>query len=138
MVIGYCWGGEEQYVEMLKKQASSLGIVDKIRFLGYRSDVDELLSQSDYFILLSRGETFGMVYLEAMNSGLSIIAWDIPAVKEIVPSENLIMNDIRNIRRLFEPGYSSLYHNRQLINLARIKDRFSIDLVRKEYWEIYD
>lgn len=131
-------GGEEKYIAFLKKRALALGIADRIRFMGYRSDIDQLLAGYDYFVLLSRGETFGMVYLEAMNAGLPIIAWDIPAVREIVPKENLIMNNLNDLKKIFEVGASSLYRETQEINKEFIENHFSMELVRKQYIKIYD
>ena len=131
-------GGDEQYISLLKQRAVDLGIAERIAFMGYRSDVDKLLARSDYFILLSRGETFGMVYLEAMNEGLSIVAWDIPAVREVVPSENLIINDVNDLSKLFDPVFSCLYKERQEINAQYINRYFSMELVRKQYMNFYD
>ena len=131
-------GGEEKYITFLKQRALALGISDKITFMGYRSDIDQLLAGSDYFVLLSRGETFGMVYLEAMNAGLPIIAWDIPAVREIVPKENLIMSNLNDLKKIFEVGASALYRERQEINKEFIENHFSMELVRKQYIKIYD
>ncbi|MDR3011442.1 MAG: glycosyltransferase family 4 protein [Sphingobacterium sp.] len=131
-------GGEENYITFLKQRVLALGISDKVEFMGYRSDIDQLLERSDYFVLLSRGETFGMVYLEAMNAGLPIIAWDIPAVREIVPKENLIMNNLNDLKKIFEVGSSALYRERQKINKEFIQNHFSMELVRKQYIKIYD
>ncbi|MNW14628.1 hypothetical protein D3C71_2129010 [compost metagenome] len=73
-----------------------------------------------------------------MNAGLPIIAWDIPAVREIVPKENLVMSNINDIKKVFDDGYSSLYQKRQEINMEFIKNHFSMELVRKQYRKIYD
>ncbi|WET70834.1 MAG: glycosyltransferase family 4 protein [Sphingobacterium sp.] len=131
-------GGDEKYITFLKERALALGISDKVTFMGYRSDIDQLLAGCDYFVLLSRGETFGMVYLEAMNAGLPIIAWDIPAVREIVPKENLIMSNLNDLKKIFEGGSFALYRERQEINKQFIKNHFSMELVRKQYIKIYD
>ena len=79
-----------------------------------------------------------MVYLEAMNAGLPIIAWDIPAVREIIPKENLIMNNLNDLKKIFEVGSSALYRERQKINKEFIQNHFSMELVRKQYIKIYD
>ncbi|MFU1858178.1 glycosyltransferase family 4 protein [Sphingobacterium sp. NGMCC 1.201703] len=130
--------GEEKYITLLKQRAFALGISDKVTFMGYRSDIDQLMARSDYFVLLSRGETFGMVYLEAMNAGLPIIAWDIPAVREIVPKENLIMSNLNDLKKIFEDDSFALYRERQELNKQFIKNHFSKELVRKQYIKIYD
>ena len=51
-------------------------VVNKVRLLGQipRDKVQQCLAQSDLFIMISRHETFGMVYLEAMANGCITIA----------------------------------------------------------------
>ena len=53
----------------LEKQARELGLDDQVRFLGQRSDVADLLSACDVFILPSRHEGLGVAALEAMAAG---------------------------------------------------------------------
>ncbi len=55
-----------------------------VNFLGYRNDIPALLSQSDVFILSSLNEGFGRVLVEAMASGLAIIATRVGGVPEII------------------------------------------------------
>lgn len=59
----------------LKDQVASLGLSDRVRFLGNRtnSEVFAALSQCDAFILPSYREAFGIVYAEAMAMGLLTI-----------------------------------------------------------------
>ena len=52
------------------------GIENRVRLLGQspRNEVQKCLAQSDLFVMISRHETFGMVYLEAMANGCITIA----------------------------------------------------------------
>jgi glycosyltransferase involved in cell wall biosynthesis len=50
------------------------GLADKIRLLGYRSDVTKLLSAADIFVLPSKAEPFGMSAVEAMVAKLPVVA----------------------------------------------------------------
>jgi glycosyltransferase involved in cell wall biosynthesis len=49
------------------------GIEDKVIFLGYRNDIDEILQSSDCYIMSSIREGFGCAVIEAMAAGLPII-----------------------------------------------------------------
>ena len=55
---------------MLEKLVRELQITDRIRFLGHRSDVPELLAAADVFVLPSAFEAYGSAWVEAMASGL--------------------------------------------------------------------
>ena len=61
-----------------------LGLNANVKFLGYRSDISNILVSSDIFITCSKHETFGMSLLEAGFYGLPAIATDIGGMKEIV------------------------------------------------------
>ncbi len=68
----------------LKELAKKKGVYSDIKFLGRRNDVPDLLKSSDLFIHLPEYETFGMVVMEAMASGLPVIASKTGGIPEIV------------------------------------------------------
>ena len=90
-----CWiaGGaqkcrEEQFLDGLKALADKKGIGGRVRFLGQRSDVPELLSAADLFCQPNTGpESFGIVYVEALAAGLPVIATNMGGGAEIVSSD---------------------------------------------------
>jgi glycosyltransferase involved in cell wall biosynthesis len=70
----------------LLRLATHLGVADKVTFAGVRRDIDDILRLSDLFVLPSRPgpETFPNVVLEAMASGLPVVATDVGSVAELV------------------------------------------------------
>lgn len=68
----------------LKAQAASLGIADRVRFLGQVPDVRRFFSAFDLFVLSSDHEPFGMVLLEAMVAGVPVMATDCGGAPEVV------------------------------------------------------
>lgn len=66
-------GGEENEI---KQTSKVYNVEDNVRLLGYidRSEVVEELQKSDVFVMISKGEAFGLVYLEAMAQGCITIA----------------------------------------------------------------
>jgi len=88
--------GEEK--EALEDQANRRGDGNMVRFLGERDDVVDLLGASDAFVLPSRWEGGPLVVLEAMASGLPVVATRVGDVRHmvadgkagiIVPPENV-------------------------------------------------
>lgn len=55
----------------IRKKIEMLGIQDSVLFLGEKKDVEKYYSAMDLFVLPSRYEGLGLVFLEAQTSGLS-------------------------------------------------------------------
>jgi len=72
--------------EALRQRAQQLGIADRVDFLGIRRDVARLLHASDVVVLPSRDvvETLPLSVLEAMASGIPVIASRAGSVPEVV------------------------------------------------------
>ncbi|NHF61535.1 glycosyltransferase family 4 protein [Flavobacteriaceae bacterium TP-CH-4] len=69
-------GGGNYGMEILKNMANEYGIYDQVIFTGFRSDIKEILSNAEIFILSSRYEGLPMVLLEALSQGLACISYD--------------------------------------------------------------
>ncbi len=67
----------------LESMCQELGLGDRVRFVGHRDDVPDLLAASDVFVTASLWEGLPGVVLEAMAIGLPVVASDIPAHQEI-------------------------------------------------------
>jgi len=74
--------GEEE--TKLSKQVENLGIADHVRFLGWRPDVDEIMGCFDIFVLPSLNEGMGRVLVEAMATGLPIVASSVGGIPDLV------------------------------------------------------
>jgi glycosyltransferase involved in cell wall biosynthesis len=66
--------------------AASLGIADRVDFLGHRDDVPTLLAEADLFVLPSRSEAFPNAVVEAMAAGLPVVASGVGGLLELVES----------------------------------------------------
>jgi glycosyltransferase involved in cell wall biosynthesis len=87
-----CWmiGGaqrsaEQSYLDALKERAQRLGLGERVRFLGQRSDVPALLHAADIFCQPNRDpEPFGIVFIEALAAGLPVVTTAMGAAHEII------------------------------------------------------
>jgi N-acetyl-alpha-D-glucosaminyl L-malate synthase BshA len=66
-------------------RAKELGVADRVVFLGKHDSVEELLPCADLFLLPSGSESFGLAALEAMASGVPVVAALIGGVPELMP-----------------------------------------------------
>ena len=64
-------------------------IADRVKFLGWRDDIPELLPKADIFLLTSMWEGFGLVVAEAMATGLPVVVSNVPGVGEVVGADGL-------------------------------------------------
>ena len=79
--------GSGEMLPFLKAQAKFLGIEDRVVFMGYVSDdlLPEIFKMADIFVLPSvSSEAFGIVVLEAMASGVPVIATDVGGIPEVL------------------------------------------------------
>ncbi|MNZ76275.1 putative glycosyltransferase EpsF [compost metagenome] len=68
--------GEGPLRKAVERQAEQLGIADKVRFLGVRSDIDCLLQAFDVFVFPSHHEGLPVTLIEAQGAGLPCIISD--------------------------------------------------------------
>jgi glycosyltransferase involved in cell wall biosynthesis len=78
--------GTGQAEKALRRLADQLKVSSRVTFSGYVPDdrVREHLEQADAFALPSIGDSFGMVFLEAMAAGLPVIGAESCGVPEVV------------------------------------------------------
>jgi GalNAc-alpha-(1->4)-GalNAc-alpha-(1->3)-diNAcBac-PP-undecaprenol alpha-1,4-N-acetyl-D-galactosaminyltransferase len=72
-------GGGELGKAHLQNLAASLGVAEKVDFLGFSSTVEQEMQRSEIFALSSRYEGFSLALLEAMSQGCAIVSFDCEA-----------------------------------------------------------
>jgi glycosyltransferase involved in cell wall biosynthesis len=70
--------------EALLALSARLGLDGRVRFLGLRDDVPELLANADVFLLVSDSEGMSLSLIEGVASGLPVIATDVGNNAELV------------------------------------------------------
>lgn len=82
------WAGEGNLRSSLEKYIKSKNLTTSVKLLGLREDVNKLYSAMDIFLLPSRFEGFGIVFVEAQMSGLQCYGSDkVPA--DVQVSKNM-------------------------------------------------
>lgn len=66
--------GDGPLREALERRAEDLAIAERVRFLGWRDDVPQLMAQSDFLVCPSLHEPLGNVVIEAWSAGLPVVA----------------------------------------------------------------
>lgn len=84
--IVYIIAGTGSDVPRLKQKATALGVAASVRFTGFVSEDEkpDLYNLADVYVMPSRGEGFGFVFLEAMACGVPAIASCLDGGREAV------------------------------------------------------
>ena len=67
-----------------RRVARGRGLGDRVRFLGTRDALPQLLAPADVFLLASQEESFGLSALEAMACGTPVVATNVGGIAEVV------------------------------------------------------
>jgi glycosyltransferase involved in cell wall biosynthesis len=78
----------------LESEAGELEIADRVRLLGARSDVPEILAALDVFTLTSIYEGSPFALLEAMAMGLPVVATHVGAVSEVIDGNGYLVGPL--------------------------------------------
>ncbi len=75
IIVGDALFGEQDYGERLHQQVTALGLENRVKFLGFRSDIPLLMAACDLVAHTSTSpEPFGRVIVEAMLCGRPVVA----------------------------------------------------------------
>jgi glycosyltransferase involved in cell wall biosynthesis len=77
-------GGTGEDEAELRAQVSRLGLVERVKFLGYVGDMPSLWPALDCLLLTSRYEGLPITILEAMACGVPIVASNLDGMREIL------------------------------------------------------
>lgn len=127
----------------LERVSSEFGISDRVHFFGIRMDIPEMLSIMNVFVLSSIEEGLPISIIEAMASGIPVVATGVGSIPEVVqehktgflvpPRDHLKMAD--RIVRLLEDDHLavSLGENAR----AFVAENYNIDNSLRAYADIY-
>lgn len=136
--------GNGPLLEECKLIARDLGIEDKVNFLGSRFDVPQRLSAAQLFILSTNYEGLPISILEAMRSGLPVIATDVDGVSEEVQEgqTGLLVSrqDVQSLANALEQLLSSPNLRKEMGQAGReiFEREFSIERMLHETQSIYE
>ena len=140
--IKLCLYGQGELLDDCKKLVQDLGLSDLIDFCGVTSDVYSVLSRADGFLLCSHYEGMPMTLIEAMASGLPIVATAVGGVVDMIEDNQcglLCNDDVDDISEKICTMISDV-KLREKCGKEAIKraDAFSSDSMADGYAEIYN
>jgi glycosyltransferase involved in cell wall biosynthesis len=81
--------GDGELRSALEEQARANGIADRVRFLGWRRDLDTLYAASDVFLLTSRNEGTPVALIESLAAAVPGVSTDVGGVRDVIDSDRV-------------------------------------------------
>lgn len=127
-----------------EKLARDLGLVNEILFMGKQSELKNILSVSDLFLLPSKEESFGLSALEAMSCGVPVISSNIGGIPEVnIHGETGYLSEVGDVDDMAN-NCKKLLTNEKLLKrfsnnaLVRAKVHFDRNIIIPQYEEYYE
>lgn len=135
--------GLTEHKEHYRRLLQELGCEDVIQWLGFRRDVPDLMAASDFMVLPSLMEAFGLVVIEALYLGLPVVASRVGGIPEIVDEgkDSLLVN--RGDSGDMAQGILQLLNNTKQREAMRgqgrekVIARYSFDHMMRGYEAVY-
>lgn len=139
----YLWiVGVGEELPVLLKMAEELGIHKKMKFLGLRHDIPNLMSACDIFCLTSLYEGFGLVVAEAMSCERIVVATDCGGVKEVVGKCGILVapNSPEDLAMGIDQALRFSSDEKRTVNSSarqRIIENYSIETISQRWLSLY-
>ena len=132
--------GDGENKKEIEELVVTKNLSDSVVFYGLQSNVHQFLSNMDVFTLPSLYEGIPMTLIEAMGTGLPIVATAVGGITDMLDenSAQLVPVDVEAIAQAFEKYYLS-YDLRKFNgeNALKAAERFSAEKMAREYINIY-
>lgn len=132
-------GSQRVWLESITKEEH---VEEKVNFVGElsREEVSKWMRKADAFVLPSRYETFGVVYIEALASGTPVIGTFNGGAEDIINDTNGYIVEIDNVEMLSE-ALKDIVRNNQEFEPEKLRkscfDKFSPENISSKIIKIY-
>lgn len=125
----YKIAGGGRHLNPLRTYVDEYQYADRVKVLGYRNDIPELLNAADIFVYVSYLDSLAMTVLEAQAAGVPVIAGDTGGIPEAVGEAGIVCppteaDVAESIRTLFEnPNLQEAYADFARDRMAKYRRR---------------
>jgi len=81
--------GDGELRAALEEQARANGIADRVRFLGWRRDLETVYAASDVFLLTSRNEGTPVALIESLAAAVPGVSTDVGGVRDVIDTDRV-------------------------------------------------
>ena len=135
--------GEGPEQSKIQCRIRSMGLEDRVHFLGKQEDVAQIISLADVLLLPSEKESFGLVALEAMACGVPTVGSNAGGIPELVThGVTGYLSDIGDVDSMAANAEQllldeALHARFKEACIKRARNEFCNDVITTQYEEIY-
>lgn len=136
--------GTGPFEDAYRRTTRRLGIDAHVRFLGFRTDLPDLMAAADVVVLPSVAEAFGLVLVEALYLGTCVVATRVGGIPEIIDDglDGILVPpaDSAALATALVTVLADEPYRRRLAGAGRPKarDRYTFERMVREYEGVYD
>lgn len=142
--IKFVIAGDGELKSELQEYTKTKNLSEDILFLGFRTDIPEILAEADYLLMSSENEGLPLTIYEAFASKTPVITTNAGGIAEaVIQKETGFISPIKNAEKLAD-NFLLCTTNTKLTstiieNAAEIvREKFSSDVMKKEYLKLYE
>lgn len=128
--------------EFHRKLATELGVIDRVIFAGFSSDVKQYYAAGDIFVYPTYYEAFALVTLEAASSGLPIVASKVNGTEELIVNGHngfFVKHDAKDIAEKVNLLIEDEELRKQMsINIRKSAEQFSPEEMARKTMQVYE
>ncbi len=124
-------------------EARLQGVTDRVVFLGKQDSVAEIMACADLILLPSQNESFGLVALEAMASGVPVVATRVGGIPEVVDADTGFLGELGDVDAMGDAAAHILGDGdrwRRMSAAARESalSRYGVNVIIPQYERYYE
>lgn len=131
--------GEGDRMQLCRELVSQLSLEDRVKFIGFRDDVNKLMQSVDFNILYSDYEGMSGVTLEALASRRPFLGSDVNGIKDIVPSADFVFQTKESlVEKILLHEHNEEYSDEMISRGFEFSKKFDIKTMVSDYLSVYE
>lgn len=117
-----------------------LDVTDRVFFLGLQRNIERIMKSVDVCVVSSHWEGFGLVVVEAMASGVPVVASNVPGLSEVVGQAGCLfpVGDAESLASILLGLFDNNERCSHYVELGQARAReYSIQLTAERYIQVY-
>ena len=141
--VRFIVAGDGELRPSMEELINNLGLKDKIKLLGFRRDIPEIMKCLDVFVLTSLWEGLPKVIVQAIAAGIPIVATEVDGSSEVIKNGvNSFLVKPGDVEGIAEKVMNILQKPKdfkfEISDLKSILDEFDINLMVKKQEKLYE